>query len=125
VPIDGFKITKMHFGKIVKGVAHAQDLSANDFALLVGRTETEILKLYEEEEWASGNIKAASIALEHNFGKYLDNTLPFDFLATSSTTDKSEYLITVKYPKGKEQLLKTWLSKMAMIAKAIGLEIGR
>jgi len=115
----------MHFGKIVKGVAYAQDLSANDFALLVSQTETEILELYEQEEWTSGNIKAASIALEHNFGKYLDNTLPFDFLNTSSSTDKSEYLITVKYPKGKEQLLKTWLSKMAMIAKAIGLEIGR
>jgi len=115
----------MHFGKIVKGVAYAQNLSANDFALSVGRTESEILKLYEEDEWMSGNIKAASIALEHNFGKYLDNTLPFDFLDTSSTVDGCEYLITVKYPKGKEQLLKTWLSKMAMIAKAIGLEIGR
>jgi hypothetical protein len=115
----------MHFGKIVKAVAHAQDLSANDFAILVGRTEKEILELYEQEEWTSSNIKAASIALEHNFGKHLDNTLPFDFLNNSSPTDKSEYLITVKYPKGKEQLLKTWLSKMAMIAKAIGLEIGR
>lgn len=121
----GFKITKMHFGKIVKGVAYAQNLSANDFALLVDRTETDVLELYEQEEWTSGTIKAASLALEHNFGKYLDNTLPFDFLNTSSTTDKSEYLITVKYPKGKEVLLKTWLSKMAMIAKAIGLEIGR
>lgn len=115
----------MHFGKIVKGVAYAQGLSAIDFAILVGRSETEILELYEQEEWTSGNIKAASISLEHNFGKYLNNTLPFDFLNTESTADKSEYLITVKYPKGKEQLLKTWLSKMAMIAKAIGLEIGR
>lgn len=115
----------MHFGKIVKGVAYAQNLAADDFAILVGRTESEILSLYEQEEWTSGNIKEASIALEHNFGKYLDNTLPFDFLNTSSVTDKSEYLLTVKYPKGKEQLLKTWLSKMAMIAKAIGLEIGR
>ena len=106
-------------------MAYGQKLSANDFALLVGRTEKDILELYEQEEWTSGNIKAASIALEHNFGKYLDNTLPFDFLNNSSATDKSEYLITVKYPKGKEQLLKTWLSKMAMIAKAIGLEIGR
>ena len=121
----GFKYTHMHFGKIVKGVAYTQNLSASDFALLVGRTEREILELYEQEEWTSGNIKVAPIALEHNFGKYLDNTLPFDFLNTSATVDKSEYLITVKYPKGKEQLLKTWLSKMAMIAKAIGLEIGR
>lgn len=115
----------MHFGKIVKGVAYAQDLSAEELGSLLGKDEREVLALYEEDEWLSGDIKAASIALEHNFGKYLDNTLPFDFLNTSSTTDKSEYLITVKYPKGKEQLLKTWLSKMAMIAKAIGLEIGR
>lgn len=115
----------MHFGKIVKDIAYAQNLSANDFALLVSRTETEILELYEHEEWTSGNIKAASIALEHNFGKYLDNTLPFDFLNSKEPSDKIEYLITVKYPKGKEQLLKTWLSKMALIAKAIGLEIGK
>jgi hypothetical protein len=115
----------MHFGKLVKGVAYAQNLTAYDLASMLGRQETEVLALYEEEEWTSGNIKAASIALEHNFGKYLDNTLPFDFLNSASATDKSEYLITVKYPKGKEQLLKTWLSKMAMIAKAIGLEIGR
>jgi len=115
----------MHFGKIVKRVAYDQGLSADDFASLVGRTEKEILELYEQGEWTSGTIKAASVALEHNFGKYLDNTLPFDFLTSSSSVDKSEYLITVKYPKGKEQLLKTWLSKMAMIAKAIGLEIGR
>jgi predicted transcriptional regulator len=115
----------MHFGKIVKEVAYAQNLSAGDLASLLGCTEKEVLESYEREEWTSNAIKAASIALEHNFGKHLDNTLPFDFLNTSSTVDKSEYLITVKYPKGKEQLLKTWLSKMAMIAKAIGLEIGR
>ena len=109
----------------MKRVAYDQGLSADDFASLVGRTEKEILELYEQEEWTSGTIKSASVPLEHNFGKYLDNTLPFDFLTSSSSVDKSEYLITVKYPKGKEQLLKTWLSKMAMIAKAIGLEIGR
>jgi hypothetical protein len=115
----------MHFGKIVKKVAHSQGLSAAEFSEFFGNTELEMLKLYEQEDWISSDIKKASIALEHNFGKYLDNTLPFDFLNTPSSADKSEYLFTIKYPKGKEQLLKTWLSKMAMIAKAIGLEIGR
>lgn len=115
----------MHFGKIVKEVAHAQGLSAADFSEIFGSTEQEMLVLYEQEDWKSGDIKRASIALEHNFGKYLDNALPFDFLNTPLKGDKSEYLFTIKYPKGKEQLLKTWLSKMAMIAKAIGLEIGR
>ena len=115
----------MHFGKIVKGVAHAQGLSANEFSELIGRTEREVLELYEREDWISRDIKSASVALEHNFGKYLDNTLPFDFLDTGSAQDKSEYLFTIRYPKGKEQLLKTWLSKIAMIAKAIVLEICR
>jgi hypothetical protein len=115
----------MHFGKIVKGVAYSQDLSAGDVAELMSKSSKEILALYEEEEWKSGDIKAASVALRHNFGKYLDNSLPFDFLNEPSSKDKNEYLITVRYPKGKEQLLKTWLSKMALIAKAIGLEIGR
>jgi len=115
----------MHFGKIVKRVAYAQRLSAAEFSVLFGCTERQILEMYEQEDWKSSDIKTASVALEFNFGKYLDNELPFDFLTTTPSEDKSEYLFTVKYPKGKEQLLKTWLSKMAMIAKAIGLEIGR
>ncbi len=115
----------MHFGKIVKEVAIAQGLSASEFSVLFGNTEREMLELYEQEDWKSSDIKTASVTLEHNFGKYLDNALPFDFLNTPYSADKSEYLFTIKYPKGKEQLLKTWLSKMAMIAKAIGLEIGR
>lgn len=115
----------MHFGKIVKGIAYGQGLSAAEFSELFGNSEREMLELYELEDWKASDIKKASVALEHNFGKYLDNTLPFDFLNTPSTADKSEYLFTIKYPKGKEQLLKTWLSKMALIAKAIGLEIGR
>lgn len=113
----------MHFGKIVKGVAYARDLSADDLAVLFLRTEKEVLELYEQEEWTSGDIKAASIALEHNFGKYLDYSQSLDFLNLEESADKHECFITVKYPKGKEQLLKTWLSKMALIAKAIGLEI--
>ncbi len=114
----------MHFGKIVKGVAQAQGYSAEEFAVLLGRTGREVLDLYEQEEWTSGNIKTASVALEYNFGKYLDNTLPFNFIGSSSSEDQREYLITVKYSKGKESLLKSWLGKMALIAKAIGLETG-
>lgn len=117
----------MHFGKIVKGVAQARGYSAEELAVLLGRTGREMLALYEQEDWTSSNIKAASIALEYNFGKYLDNTFPFDFISCSPDNDsgKSEYLITVKYPSGKEQLLQYWLSKMSLVARAIGLEMKR
>ncbi len=64
----------------MKGVAQAQGYSAEEFAVLLRRTGREILELYEQEEWTSGNIKAASLALEYNFVKYLDNTLPFNFV---------------------------------------------
>lgn len=117
----------MHFGKIVKGVAHAKGYSAEELAVLLGRTGREVLALYEQEEWTSGNIKAASMALQYNLGKYLDSTLSFDFMSGSpdNGSGKSEYLISVKYPAGKEQLLKYWLSKMSLVAKAIGLEMKR
>lgn len=114
----------MHFGKIVKRIALVRGYSAEDFAVLLERTERDVLELYEQEEWTSGNIKAASVALDHNFGKYLDNSIPFNFIGDSSADEQQEYLITVKYPKGKEFLLKSWLGKMALVAKAIGLGIG-
>lgn len=115
----------MHFGKIVKGVAHAQGYSAEDLAVLLECTGREVLELYEEEEWTSGNIKAASVALEYNFGKHLDYNLPFNFAEESSESKPEEYLITVRYTKGKEHLLKFWLHKMALVARAIGLELNR
>ncbi|HEY1024256.1 MAG TPA: hypothetical protein VGE26_03770 [Sphingobacteriaceae bacterium] len=112
----------MHFGKIVKGVAHAQGSSAQDLAELLGRSEKHVLELYEQEEWTSGTIKSASMALGHDFGKYLNSSHSFNFLNHENDV-KEEFVITVKYSKGKEFLLKTWLQKMVLIARTIGLEI--
>lgn len=113
----------MHFGKVVKSVALSQGFTAYELGLLVARPEKEILEMYEEEEWTSGNIKAASMALDYNFGKYFDNAFSFNFLSSSDQADTREYLINVRYPKGKEQLLKVWLQNIGKIAQAIGLEI--
>jgi hypothetical protein len=110
----------MHFGKTVKGVAQSSGFSAEEFAVMLGRTAREILELYEQEEWTSGNIKAASIALEHDFGKYLNQSSVYDFLPSSNYR---ELLLTVRYPKGKDTILKSWLTKIKLIAKAIGLEV--
>lgn len=114
----------MHFGKIVKRIAQSRGYSAEEFAELLGRPGREVLDLYEQEEWTSGNIKAASVALQYNFGKYLDQAQPFDFLA-GNESDSDEYLIIVKYSKGKETLLKFWLHKMELVARAIGLQTER
>lgn len=114
----------MHFGKIVKRVALSQGYAAQDVAELLGRKEKEVLELYELEEWNSGTIRAASFALEHDFGKYLNNSYKYDFLKAGDS-DYREFMITVKYPKGKEFLLKTWLDKLVLIARSIGLEVGK
>lgn len=115
----------MHFGKIVKRVAQSKGYSAEELAELLDRTGKEVLNLYEQEEWTSGNIKAVSTALDYNFGRYLDNIRPFNFLDHTQDDESEEYFIAVKCTKGKEQLLKFWLNKMALVAKAIGLEISR
>lgn len=110
----------MHFGKIVKRVAQANGLSAEEFAVLLGCTGREVLELYEQGEWTSGKIKAASSALEHDFGRYLNGGSDYEFFPS---TNNREFLLTIKYPAGKEVLLKSWLSKIKLIAKAIGLEV--
>jgi len=112
----------MHFGKIVKKTAQANGYSAEDFAFLLGCSTSEILYLYEQEEWTSGNIKAASIALEYDFGKFLNSGLEYSFPG-SEQPEEREFLLTVRYSKGKETLLQSWLSKIILIAKAIGLEV--
>jgi hypothetical protein len=114
----------MHFGKIVKRVALAQGLAAQDVAELLGRKEKDVLELYEQEEWSSGTVRAVSYALEHDFGKYLNNSFKYNFLSAQES-DYREFMITVRYPKGKEFLLKTWLDKLVLIARSIGLEVGK
>lgn len=112
----------MHFGKIVKKVAQSNGISAEEFAVLLGKSCKDILELYEQEEWTSGNIKRASIALEYDFGKFLNDSFEYDFFSTSPNNNQREFLLTVKYPVGKGYLLQSWLSKIILIARAIGLE---
>lgn len=114
----------MHFGKIVKKVAYSYDLSAEEFAEMIGQTEIHLLNMYEQKEWTSGNIKAASIALNYDFGKYFGTGFQLDFMQADKG-EKEEMIITIRYTKGKEFLLQTWLDKIAQIAKAIGLQVGR
>ncbi|HYK75972.1 MAG TPA: hypothetical protein VEV16_03285 [Daejeonella sp.] len=113
----------MHFGKIVKNVAYSAGLSAQEFSTMMGMSELALLNLYEQKDWTSSNIKSASIALEHDFGKYFNNGFQFDFMPGSELSEHREFNLTIRYPRGKEFLLKTWLEKMALIAKAIGLEM--
>lgn len=111
----------MHFGKIVKKVAHSHGFSAADVAELLGRSEKQVLQMYEQEEWTSGTIRAVSLAMEHDFGQYLSNSHNFEFF---DVDEPREYFhIIIRYSKGKEFLLKTWLQKISLIAKTIGLEI--
>ena len=79
----------MHFGKIVKNVAYTAGLSADEFAVMLGITEVALLNLYEQKDWLSGDIKSASIALEHDFGKYFNNGFRFDFTYLILRTDFS------------------------------------
>ena len=111
----------MHFGKIVKEVALANGVSAEELGVLLGRNCSEILLMYEQEEWSSTNIKCASVALEYNFGKFLNDGYHYTFMPSEESTH-IEFLLTVKYPAGKKYLMKSWLSKIKLIARAIGLE---
>lgn len=113
----------MHFGKIVKNAAYSSGHSANEFAYMLGITEIELLKLYEQKDWLSGNIKLASQALDYDFGKHFNNSVQFDFMSADANEYIEEINLTIRYPRGKEFLLKTWLHKMALIAKAIGLQM--
>lgn len=114
----------MHFGKIVKNAAYSSGYSANEFACMLGITEAELLRLYEQNDWLSGNIKLAAQTLNYDFGKHFNNGARFDFMSAENG-EKSEVIhLTIRYPRGKEFLLKTWLHKMALIAKAIGLQTG-
>lgn len=115
----------MHFGKIVKNAAYSKGFSATEFAYLLGVSETELLVLYEQTDWTSGNIKLASQALEFDFGKYFNLGGQFNFMQGSPEEATEELHITIRYPLGKEFLLNSWLQKMALIAKAIGLQIDR
>lgn len=122
---EATNVNTMHFGKIVKNAAYSAGHSANEFAFMMGITETELLKLYEQKEWLSGDIMLASQTLNHDFGKHFNNRFRFDFMSSEMNEHTEEINLTIRYSKGKEFLLKTWLHKMALIAKAIGLQTGK
>jgi hypothetical protein len=115
----------MHFGKIVKNAAYSSGMPASELAYLIGVSESELLKRYEEKEWLSGDIKLASQVLNADFGKHFNTSYNFNFLAETEDVFTEEINLVIRYPKGKEFLLKTWLHKMALIAKAIGLQMGK
>lgn len=115
----------MHFGKIVKNAAYSSGHSANEFAYKLGITESELLKLYEQKDWLSGNIKLASQTLDHDFGKHLNSGYQFEFMSANLDEPTKEINVTIRYSKGKEFLLKSWLHKMGLIAKAIGLQMSK
>ena len=78
----------MHFGKIVKQVALGQGLAAQDVANLLGRTEKEVLELYEQEEWISGTIRSASINIRSRRNCFLKSSI-LDMIVSSSLMVKS------------------------------------
>lgn len=111
----------MHFGKIVKEVALAKEVSAEELGVLLGRSCSEVLLMYEQEEWTSTNIKCASVALEYDFGRFLNDGYYYTFMPSEELTHR-EFLLVVKYPASKKYLMRSWLSKIKLIARAIGLE---
>lgn len=114
----------MHFGKIVKNAAYSSGLSADEFAYRIGISESDLLNLYETKEWLSGDIKLAAQALNYDFGRHFNVSYHFDFMPDHEPDNTEKLNISIRYPKGKEFLLKTWLHKMTLIAKAIGLQVG-
>ena len=112
----------MHFGKIVKEITANYNLSAADVAWLMNRTEEEILHLFEAEEWTSGNIKAASEALNYDFGTYLNRGVDYDFMRGATNAPYHDLLINIKYPIGKENQFEAWVERMWLTAQNIGLQ---
>ncbi|MEO8793965.1 MAG: hypothetical protein ABI390_00790 [Daejeonella sp.] len=64
----------MHFGNIVKNYNHSLGLSAEDLSAMLGRTVSEILHLFEKRFWNMEHIEAVSVAYNHNFMHYLENS---------------------------------------------------
>ncbi|MBC7745398.1 MAG: hypothetical protein H7096_09875 [Flavobacterium sp.] len=115
----------MHFGKIVKNASYSKGFSAEEFALLLEISTTELLFLYEQNDWTSGNIKLAATALNYDFGKLFNPVVQFNFMSGCEEEATEEVNIRIKYPSGKAFLLNSWLQKMALIAKAIGLQMDK
>jgi hypothetical protein len=61
------------------------------------------------------------VALEYDFGKFLNGGCHYGFFPSEDDLHR-EFVLTIKYPAGKKYLLQSWLSKIKLIARAIGLE---
>jgi hypothetical protein len=113
----------MHFGNIVKKSAENNNITVDEMAWLMEKPVDEVLTLYRSAEWTSGNIKAASEALNQDFGTYLNRTVEYDFVKKTKPVKYHEMLINIKYPVGKENLFEAWMERMWMMAQSIGLEV--
>ncbi len=113
----------MHFGKIIKSAAYANGLSAAEFAALLSISESRLLNLYEQREWTTGYIKLVSEVLNHDFCRHLNKGYSVNFFNEDGQQPLEEIQLRIRYPKGKDFLLKTWLHKITLIAKAIGLQV--
>ncbi len=111
----------MHFGNIVKTTAESFKITTDEMAFIMDKPADEVKKLYEAEEWTSGNIKRASEALNHDFGAYLNRGAEYDFVKDEKTIKYHEMIINIKYPVGKENKIEAWLERMWLMAQAVGL----
>lgn len=112
----------MHFGKLVKKVAFSRSLCAEELAGLMGKETRDVLFLYENEQWLSGDIAMASGVLNYNFGRHLDHA-QFMQATNNSSEEYNEVQLQIKYPKGKDMLMRIWIHKILLIAKTLGLEV--
>jgi hypothetical protein len=89
----------------------------------MGCETRRIILLYEEEQWLSGDIVAASMALNYNFGKFFERSYLNGITQTESNGELCNVQLNIKYPRGKEILMRIWINKILLIAKTIGLEV--
>ena len=115
----------MHFGNIVRQIAESYKISVDEMAFLMEKPVVEVLALYEAEEWTSGNIKAASEALNYDFGTYLNRGVDYDFNKHIQAISYHDLLINIKYPVGKEQIFEAWLERTWLMARSLGLEVDK
>lgn len=113
----------IHFGKLVKQVAHSRNLSAEELAHLMQRDISTVLRLYEDEQWLSGDIVRASAALNYDFGPHLDRSHGIQFFKADGERASREVLMNIRYPKGQDEVLYNWINNILLTARNLGLNL--
>jgi len=113
----------IHFGKLVKTVAHSRNQSAEDLAALMHRDTSTVLRMYENEEWGTNDVRCVSAALNYDFGPHLDKTRSIQFFQTDGGENVSEVIMNIKFPKGKDELLYQWINDILQSAKNLGINV--